>query len=136
MCVTSLCTRGALDAWSRGRSTAALCGTFEVCVTRSPPPADPPMSEDETVRVARLSERDVQNIDAALLAEASAQWRKIARLVGGAMSNQPTRVLGIPDTYYAQRVRSLVERGLLESDGDLNYMGRSEVRLSPKRRET
>src|SRR5205809_91891 len=26
MCVTSLCTRGALDTWSRGRSTAALCG--------------------------------------------------------------------------------------------------------------
>src|SRR5262245_9113178 len=24
MCVTSLCTRGALDTWSRGRSTAAL----------------------------------------------------------------------------------------------------------------
>src|SRR5689334_25407546 len=26
MCVTSLCTRGALDTWSRGRSTAALGG--------------------------------------------------------------------------------------------------------------
>jgi hypothetical protein len=25
MCVISLCTRAALDAWSRGRSTAALC---------------------------------------------------------------------------------------------------------------
>jgi len=25
MCVTSLCTRGALDMWSRGRSTTALC---------------------------------------------------------------------------------------------------------------
>src|SRR5687767_8082388 len=28
MCVISLCTRGALDAWARGRSTAALCGTI------------------------------------------------------------------------------------------------------------
>src|SRR5687767_3075910 len=27
MCVISLCTRGALDTRSRGRSTAALCGT-------------------------------------------------------------------------------------------------------------
>jgi len=30
MCVTSLCTRGALDAWSRGRSTAALCDSDAV----------------------------------------------------------------------------------------------------------
>ena len=28
MCVTSLCTRGALDTWPRGRSTAALGGTI------------------------------------------------------------------------------------------------------------
>ena len=28
MCVTSLCTRGALDTWSRGRSTAALAGNL------------------------------------------------------------------------------------------------------------
>ena len=27
MCGVSLCTRGALDTWSRGRSTAALCAT-------------------------------------------------------------------------------------------------------------
>jgi len=30
MCVTSLCTRGALDTWSRGRSTAALGVTIAV----------------------------------------------------------------------------------------------------------
>ena len=28
MCVISLCTRGALDTWSRGRSTAALGGNI------------------------------------------------------------------------------------------------------------
>jgi hypothetical protein len=94
------------------------------------------VSGDETVRVARLSKRDVQSIDEALLAEASVQWRKVARVVGGAMGKQRTRVPGIPDTYYAQRVRHLVERGLLESDGDLHHMGRSEVRLPAKREET
>ena len=30
MCVISLCTRGALDTWSRGRSTAALGVTVEM----------------------------------------------------------------------------------------------------------
>jgi hypothetical protein len=29
MCVTSLCTRGALDTWSRRRSTAALGGNLD-----------------------------------------------------------------------------------------------------------
>src|SRR6187431_2877016 len=29
MCGISLCTRGALDTWSRGRSTAALGGTIQ-----------------------------------------------------------------------------------------------------------
>ena len=39
MCVITLCTRGALDTWSRGRSTAALCGT----PTRvAGPPSGPP----------------------------------------------------------------------------------------------
>ena len=33
MCVTSLCTRGALDTWPRGRSTAALGGNGNVTAT-------------------------------------------------------------------------------------------------------
>ena len=94
---------------------------------------DPPLSPEEHARVAELSEQDLRNIDEALLAEASAQWRKVARLVGGAMSHQSTRVPGIPDLFYAQRVRRLVDTGLLESSGDLGYMGRSEVRLSSER---
>ena len=35
----------------------------------------------------------------------------------------------VPDIYYAQRVRHLVEVGKLESQGDLHYMRYSEVRL-------
>jgi Protein of unknown function len=97
--------------------------------TEDAPLPDPQLSPDEIARVAKLSEHDRCDIDAALLAEASVRWRKAARIVGGAMSRQPTRVVGIPDLFYAQRIRSLVERGLLEADGDLTYMGRSEVRL-------
>ena len=85
--------------------------------------------------MAELGERDIRNIDEALMAEASPQWRKVARLVGGAMSNQPTGIAGIPDLFYAQRVRHLVESGLLESGGDLRCMGFSEVRLPSKGKE-
>jgi hypothetical protein len=103
-------------------------------VTGSPEP-DPPLSLEESARVAELGDRDIRNIDEALMAEASPQWRKVARLVGGAMSHEPTRIDGIPDLFYAQRVRHLVERGLLESRGDLRYMGFSEVRLPSKGKE-
>ena len=104
-------------------------------MTGDAPLPDPPLSPEQSARVAKLSEHDLHNIDAALLAEASVPWRKVARIVSGAMSHQPTRVVGIPDLFYAQRVRSLVERGLLESDGDLAFMGRSEVRLPMNRSE-
>jgi len=36
---------------------------------------------------------------------------------------------GLPDLYYAQRVKSLVSRGLLIAEGNLDYMRYSEVRL-------
>ena len=38
----------------------------------------------------------------------------------------------IPDIYYAQRVRRLVAVGELESQGNLEYMRYSEVRLPAK----
>jgi hypothetical protein len=39
MCVISLCTRGALDTWSRGRSTAALGAMNSEPATVKPPHA-------------------------------------------------------------------------------------------------
>ena len=39
------------------------------------------------------------------------------------------RFPNIPDIYYAQRVRRLVAVGELESQGNLEYMRYSEVRL-------
>ena len=45
------------------------------------------------------------------------------------MSGLTNRVIGIPDVFYAQRVRKLVEDGHLEAQGNLAYMRYSEVRL-------
>jgi hypothetical protein len=50
-------------------------------------------------------------------------------LVGMAMGNEAVRVPGLPDLFYAQRVRVLVERGLLIGEGNLSFMRYSEVRL-------
>jgi len=93
---------------------------------------DPELSPDELARVAQLTESDVMRIDAVLVAAASVNWRKVARIVGTAM-NEPTRLPGVPDIYYAERVRKLVEAGRLESQGNLGYMRYSEVRLPIQR---
>lgn len=50
-------------------------------------------------------------------------------LVGMAMGNESVRVPGLPDLFYAQRVRALVEKGLLVAEGNLAFMRYSEVRL-------
>ena len=71
----------------------------------------------------------VQRIDAALLSHARSRERKVAMLVGLTMSNPDVCVPGLPDLYYAQRVKVLVERGLLVAEGNLDYMRYSEVRL-------
>lgn len=93
---------------------------------------DGPLTAEQALRVSQLNQQDLQEMDRVLLAQASHKWRKVARIVGTAMSDYPSRVAGIPDLYYAQRVRHLVELGKLESQGDLAYMRFSEVRLSAK----
>jgi hypothetical protein len=93
----------------------------------------PPLSPKELAFVSRLTDNDLRFIDEALLAEADLQWRKVARVIGRAMS-RPTHVQGVPDVFYAQRVRRLVEAGQLESQGNLAYLRFSEVRLPGEHR--
>ena len=50
-------------------------------------------------------------------------------LIGLTMMDPSLRVPGLPATFYAQRVRALVHRGLLVAEGNLDYMRYSEVRL-------
>ena len=70
-----------------------------------------------------------QEIDDAILANVIHRWRKVARVVGSAMSQLGEKRRGRDDLYFAQRVLSLVQRGLIEAEGDLEQMGRCEVRL-------
>jgi Protein of unknown function len=96
---------------------------------RDEPTPDPPMSAEEEAAARALSPEELERIDRGLLSHAGTRWRKVAYIVGATMSSLPDRTRGIPDLFYAQRVRRLVELGLLESDGDLRMMARSEVRL-------
>jgi Protein of unknown function len=92
---------------------------------------DTDLSTEDQHLVSLLGPSDHKTIDSALLAECAASWRKVARVVGTVMITLRDRYPNLPDGYYALRVRRLVERGSLESQGNLDYMRYSEVRLPP-----
>lgn len=101
----------------------------EVFSARAPRAAKPPLTEKEyQERIDALTPADLQRIDNALMAGASTQFRKVARVVGIAMSAKEEDDR-IPDYFYASRVQKLVEEGRLVSQGNLEFMRFSEVKL-------
>ena len=96
------------------------------------PIPDPPLTPEQEAKVAQLTESAIEAIDNTLMSNAKNQWRKVAMVVGVTMNHLQDRVRGIPDLFYAQRIRKLVEAGRLESQGNLAYMRFSEVRLPNK----
>ena len=93
---------------------------------------DPPLTVEELRKIEQLSAGEITQIDQTILANAAPQWRKVARVVGTSMTELKSRVVGIPDLYYSQRVAKLVGDGKLESQGNLRRMRFSEVRLPRK----
>jgi hypothetical protein len=88
------------------------------------------LTSEQAELIAKLPSSEIEIIDKLLLSEADVQWRKVARIVGAAMMANIDRQNGIPDVFYAQRIRRLVKDGLLESQGNLDFMRFSEVRLT------
>jgi Protein of unknown function len=93
------------------------------------PVPDPPLTPQQQARVDRLSAAQLAAIDDALLKDACDRWRKVARIVGSACGALEAQIPGVPDLFYAHRVRHLVASGRLESQGNLAVMRFSEVRL-------
>ncbi|HEU4779527.1 MAG TPA: DUF3658 domain-containing protein [Steroidobacteraceae bacterium] len=90
---------------------------------------DPSLTVEQSLRVSRLSQEDLWDIDREILAQSARSWRKVVHIVGTAIDKLSARIPDVPDIYYAQRVRHLVDIGKLESQGNLLCMGYSEVRL-------
>jgi hypothetical protein len=91
--------------------------------------SDSPMMPQEQAVADSLSPDMVAKIDAGLLSLARKTQRKVAMLVGLAMMDPSLRVPGLPDVFYAQRIKALVDRGLLVATGNLDRMRYSEVRV-------
>jgi len=93
------------------------------------PIANPPLSPEESLAVAGLSDADIQTIDATILANSSGGWFKVARVVSMTEDALQHQYPGLSYVFYAQRLCQLADDGRLESQGDLSYMRFSEVRL-------
>jgi hypothetical protein len=70
----------------------------------------------------------LSQIDAALISLVTAKPRKVAGIIGRTLAS-PAHVPGLPDVFYLERVRLLVEAGVLEVVGDLDDLMKCEVYL-------
>ncbi len=93
------------------------------------PRANPPLSDVEQSIVAKLTEAELQVIDATILANSSNRWLKVARVIYSAEAALKDRHLGLTYIFYAERLIRLTEEGHLESQGNLKHMRFSEVRI-------
>jgi hypothetical protein len=91
---------------------------------------DPEMSPAQRELVASLTQDSVAKIDASLLSNAAPFDKKVAMIIGLTMMDKSVHIKGIPDLFYRDRVKSLIERGLLVADCELVSMGRCHVRLA------
>ncbi|MBN4959242.1 DUF3658 domain-containing protein [Stenotrophomonas maltophilia] len=93
------------------------------------PDSDAHLTGQQRQSIAALTDDDIAWIDGQLLSHCDGQFRKVAYIVGNAISLDPQRRPSITDVFYAQRVRELVACGVLEAQGDLTRMRYCEVRI-------
>jgi len=102
-------------------------------VTDEIPIPNDPLTVEELAAVARLRAADYEIIDAAILGQSDKRWLKVARVVLHSERELIGRFPDISYLFYAERLKHLVQAGLLESQGNLNHMRFSEVRIPEPR---
>ncbi len=108
----------ALLAWAIGR----------IRVGPKKPPG-PELSPEQEAIAAALDAEQVARIDQALVAQAGTRGRKVAMIVAMVVADSRLRVPGLPELYYARRVKELVRQGRLVAEGEPASVEHSEVRL-------
>lgn len=83
------------------------------------------------IRNRRLVSAPLTAYDALLFSLTNNRWRKVARIVGDAMTRFQARgLMQAGDLLLSARIRALVDARWFDGAGDLYRMGRSEIRRS------
>lgn len=90
---------------------------------------DRSLTPEEEAQARLLTAADLKRIDECLLSNTSHQWRKVARVIGQTMLALSHEFPGMPDVFYAVRIKHLAESGAIETAGNLDRMRYSEIRL-------
>ncbi len=90
---------------------------------------DSPMGRDDYGLIDELTADTLGQIDAALMSLATPKPRKVAGIIGRTLTSSPARVPGLPDYFYLERVRLLIESGALKLVGEIDDLMKGKVCL-------
>ena len=76
-----------------------------------------------------MSPDDLKFIDAAILSIVPPRWQKVAMVALRSQEKLEAKFPQFSYLFYAKRVQFLADQGRLQSQGDLDYIRFSEVRL-------
>ncbi len=112
-----------------GQFRAMAYGSHPELQNAQPYP-DTRLSSAEQEFISRLDQSDIEAIDQAIVGSAVTSWRKVSRVIGGAMVTLKAQLPSVPPGLYVRRIAVLVESGALLAQGNVDFMRLSEVRLS------
>lgn len=79
--------------------------------------------------VARLDDRDLMQIDQAILSALGREWQKAGFIASGVMISAPDEYEAVPEIVYALRIRALVQASRIGGKGDPDVLKTYEIRL-------
>ena len=86
------------------------------------------LDEEEAAIVAAFTPAQVDAIDDALLSDITPTWSKVAMILGKQLKAKPGIPDDVPLEYYWERICRMIERGDLDSQGNIRRIRFSEVR--------
>jgi Protein of unknown function len=91
---------------------------------------DSALSSEELAAIEILSIEELKTVDDFIIANCKKEYRKVAMVAGAAFLHFKDMFTNLSPIFYSERIKMLVLAGILESEGNLNYMRYSEIRLA------